>query len=883
MGSRTSTFYENQRRLGATVVKTGIGDSRYRRNGHGGCLASFEAEKRAMGGHFGVMGAPNIFSTQWGTDGLARAHRRTVNSVLSQGFSIGKPTNVLGIMPDLVMPSYGPITCNGAVAHSFKSGTNIVVTGDISWWTSTGYVKIDNEIIYYTAKSGQNLTIGNSTTVATQGALSGTGTGTFTVASAPGDWPTAAHEIQIDSEIMNCTRSGTTITITARGARGTTPASHAGGATVGVMDMYRAQNGSCQASHSNGASVFNAATASVAGWLNWAPCWMKATTLQANITNADSSLTIASGDQEGWPVGNHYVKIDSEYMLATRVQGSTTLSITRAQWSSSAASHTAGARIGIADWNPYSGLQIWQTCEIGNTGMLKGLVFVENPEASAVSLAQIQPTINLVAGEGMDAVSAIGSRIGDAGVMSPSWTSAAGELGVALVTANASDPDGQRSAKGILLSISGQVPLVGPAFVSGMILKNGGRTGGGIQTFEGSQGGRRLVEWLWGVLTTTGAYSGLVRRFQQMRIASAAAYGGNNKVACTFDLDMGSNDTGETQLAFASAGQTWTRQYAKILSQNITNSQNTIPLTDVTGLPTMGHFLIPSTGERCHYNGISGTTLQNVVRGQFRTTANSAVSSAEVWFGYQSRDPYGMPANVYFAVNMLNTAWNLADVHTTNASYPLASSGAWAVSAASTGTPDFNAELLVRWVRPHTRWDSPTSPTPAAGATLTDEADIEARLRQWVSVCQGTVMPLLNNFDVVDLGPEVMTAEEQMTGGYGDLQAATTLNGAIDNSQTTITVTSTSGWPQKGYMNIDGEIMKRTSYSGTSVTVVRGVAGGASSHSNGAAVLNIDNIHQSGAGFLEAWTRWAAKNVAGSSGAGTLKYSTAALRASRNW
>lgn len=74
---------------------------------------------------------------------------------------------------------------------------------------------------------------GRSSTVATQGALSGTGTGTFVITSAA-NFPTGwAFKVKIDNEIMAISSvSGTTFTISARGTDGTTAASHAGGATV---------------------------------------------------------------------------------------------------------------------------------------------------------------------------------------------------------------------------------------------------------------------------------------------------------------------------------------------------------------------------------------------------------------------------------------------------------------------------------------------------------------------------------------------------------------------------------------------------------------------------------------------------------------------------
>lgn len=70
-------------------------------------------------------------------------------------------------------------------------------------------------------------------TVATQGILSGTGTGTFTITSATG-FPTASTDYQLDSEVLTGTLSGTTLTVSARGANGSTAATHTTGTIITV-------------------------------------------------------------------------------------------------------------------------------------------------------------------------------------------------------------------------------------------------------------------------------------------------------------------------------------------------------------------------------------------------------------------------------------------------------------------------------------------------------------------------------------------------------------------------------------------------------------------------------------------------------------------------
>ena len=67
--------------------------------------------------------------------------------------------------------------------------------------------------------------------LATQGVLSGTGTGTFTIRTTTG-FPTVSSTFLIDSEQFTGTLSGATMTITARGVNGTVAAAHSLGATL---------------------------------------------------------------------------------------------------------------------------------------------------------------------------------------------------------------------------------------------------------------------------------------------------------------------------------------------------------------------------------------------------------------------------------------------------------------------------------------------------------------------------------------------------------------------------------------------------------------------------------------------------------------------------
>ena len=66
----------------------------------------------------------------------------------------------------------------------------------------------------------------------------------------------------------------------------------------------------------------------------------------------------------------------------------------------------------------------------------------------------------------------------------------------------------------------------------------------------------------------------------------------------------------------------------------------------------------------------------------------------------------------------------------------------------------------------------------------------------------------------------------------------TTLNGGISDSDTTLTLTSSSGWPSSGtvYVKVDNEVISGT-ISGTSITSLsRGVEGDAAAHSNASTI-----------------------------------------------
>jgi hypothetical protein len=69
-----------------------------------------------------------------------------------------------------------------------------------------------------------------------------------------------------------------------------------------------------------------------------------AETVAAPIAAGDTTITVSSGGTSGIQNG-HTIKIDSELMLVTAGGGTTSLTVTRAQNGTTAASHSAGAPI----------------------------------------------------------------------------------------------------------------------------------------------------------------------------------------------------------------------------------------------------------------------------------------------------------------------------------------------------------------------------------------------------------------------------------------------------------------------------------------------------------------------------------------------------------
>ncbi|MGA3029760.1 MAG: pilus assembly protein TadG-related protein [Candidatus Limnocylindrales bacterium] len=317
------------------------------------------------GGSATVYGAAD--NTSWVPETTLNSATTTLNSATT---TLSSATTTLS----------SAITTTTATTIHVASATGFPTSG-------TFYIQIDSEQMQVTG--GQGTTTWtvvrgrNGTTAATHanGAsvafVVGTADTTITVASKTGFPTTYPFYIQIDSEQLQVTASpGSTTWTVVRGRNGTTATTHINGRTVayvvGTADttitvaskggfpitypfsilvdseqmqvtaspgsstwtVVRARSGTTAATHTNGAAV-----ALVVG-------------------TADTTIKVAAANE--FPTsGTFNILINSEQMLVTGGQGTTTWTVSRAQNGTSAATHTSGATVFGADgWTASDGTPI---------------------------------------------------------------------------------------------------------------------------------------------------------------------------------------------------------------------------------------------------------------------------------------------------------------------------------------------------------------------------------------------------------------------------------------------------------------------------------------------------------------------------------------------
>lgn len=688
----------------------------------------------------------------------------------------------------------------------------------------------------------------------------------ITVVGDVSTWPAASLYVRIEDEIIFVpTRTGQSL----------------GGTLV------RGQLGSSAKAHTSGVAIdLLGAGLDQAVWLPWQHAMLRNTTLVADINDSVTSLQLTSA--AGWPLSGD-IRVDTEYMNFTRSAGSTTLTVVRARYTTvggaAAGAHTAGAPIALADWTTFSALQASFRSELGPAAGIRYAVTFENPTGAVVGTGAMRLSINPVQGGGESPVGAIQTSVASSARVNPTTADAAGTLQGLGVTAPPTIASGitvNRKADGICAGINVDEPVAGPLLADWQYLGSDGRRGGLVQTFTTSGGGRRMLDYVMGLMRSAPSRNSLVRKFQSMRWFSSSANHNANAPRLVHVWDFASNDVADTRLSFATAGQAWTRQYEK-LGTVVSSGATTIPLNNVTGLATSGHLLNTRTGERVSYTNISGTSLTGCTRGDFGTTAAAFEASDPCWFAFPVRDPDGLPALILYASQEYATLWNLATIVTSPASYPIAVSGTFDMHVAGTGTPSATTELAVAWARPICTSDTTTA--VAIGGTVTTLAEREYRYRQWVTSCNthltAAVLSTVAAFEVVDLGPGIMSAAEAAAGGYSDVNTVTTLNGAINSAVTSLVVASATGMGTDGHVWIEGECIYFGARSSTTLSsCVRGVNGTtAASHGNGVAVAEMDHIHQLASGFKEALERWSERNLTGAGGAGAASTALSSIKA----
>jgi hypothetical protein len=159
----------------------------------------------------------------------------TQTEPLNIGFGQGSPagTRITALVTDLGLS--GEVVANGGQTTRIAGASSqVTTTNNNDTYQVVGTITANVALALVEVGLFDTNPWPAETTVATQGVLSGTGTGTFTITSASG-FPTIATNYQIESEIITGTLSGTTLTITARGVNGSTAVAHAAGAFITVV------------------------------------------------------------------------------------------------------------------------------------------------------------------------------------------------------------------------------------------------------------------------------------------------------------------------------------------------------------------------------------------------------------------------------------------------------------------------------------------------------------------------------------------------------------------------------------------------------------------------------------------------------------------------
>lgn len=168
---------------------------------------------------------------------------------LNVAFGQGSPngTRITSVTTDLGLS--GEIVANGAQTTRIAGSSSQVTTsggffndtyqvqGTITCNLGGGLAITEASLHDTSAYPGADL-IAN----ANLGVLTGTGTGTFTVNSGS-SFPTTSTDYQVEQEVFTATRSGTTVTITARGVNGSTAVAHTAAGNTNITEVSQSGTG----------------------------------------------------------------------------------------------------------------------------------------------------------------------------------------------------------------------------------------------------------------------------------------------------------------------------------------------------------------------------------------------------------------------------------------------------------------------------------------------------------------------------------------------------------------------------------------------------------------------------------------------------------------
>lgn len=311
-----------------------------------GVFAVFSSQTNNVGGSIasgtltmenanGASGASTTLSGGVGATALAAAVPETK---LTANVPAAFPTTTLAAA--VTTPTVTSITV--ASASGFPTSGNYTITIGTEQMTVTGGWGTTT----WTVTRGVN-----GTTAATHANAASVAQVSISVSSAAGFPASGSYTVLVDSEQMTVTAGqGTNLWTVTRAANGTTAAVHSTGATVDPTTISVSSYANFPASGNYPIRVGNEVMTVTGGQgtATWTVTRGANGTAIASHSSGASVLqkTVKVSSASGFPAGGDYtVLVDSERMLVTGGQGTTTWTVVRAVDGTSSATHASGAAI----------------------------------------------------------------------------------------------------------------------------------------------------------------------------------------------------------------------------------------------------------------------------------------------------------------------------------------------------------------------------------------------------------------------------------------------------------------------------------------------------------------------------------------------------------